>query len=66
MFHKHKWKLIETTQTEPRDGIKGVKTISEHMAERLFFGLTTFVFQCSDPLCCEIKKEECLGQIIKQ
>jgi hypothetical protein len=62
MCLSHKYEIIKTTVSEPK-GTAGI-TCSEHMAERLIMGLTTYVFKCTK--CGQIKQEECLGVEIKE
>ena len=58
MFHKHNWVIIKETHSEPdRRPVQGCST---YLAERMCFGLTTILLQCS--ICRKIRKEEMLGK----
>ena len=61
LFHRHDWRVIVTTWAPPAYGLhlKGGVTMSEHMAERLTFGVTTTLLKCA---CGKVRIEEQLGQ----
>mgnify|MGYP001558745098 CR=1 FL=1 len=59
LFHQHKFKIIIKTHT-PQHQFDWTTRISEYMAERLIFGVTTCVLRCKE--CGKIIKEELLGQ----
>lgn len=60
LFCKHDYKIIIKTQTPTFTRLPGC---SEHMAERMLFGMTTILWECKK--CKKIKKEEMLGYEIK-
>jgi hypothetical protein len=59
LFHSHQWEVIQVTLVPPKDGLKGIANISEHLAERLFAGVTTVLMKC--PGCGAVRQQEMLG-----
>ena len=57
MFHKHNWVISKTTYASPVN--LGLKGVSQELGQRLLFGLTTFLWECS--ICKKLRKEEMLG-----
>ncbi len=39
--------------------------MSEFLAERFVSGVTTFLLQCQDESCSDVKTVECLGKVEK-
>jgi len=62
LFHQHRWCLIDRTYAEPVFEKDQIETCSGDAFVYLLMGVTTFLFQCEDPLCREVKKVECLGK----
>lgn len=59
IFHRHDWQVIERTFAPPAYGLSlGKCEMSEHMAERLTFGVTSVLLKCA---CGKVLKEEMLG-----
>jgi hypothetical protein len=58
--HTHRWEIAAKTFAPPAYGLElGACTMSEHMAERLTFGVTTVLLKCAD--CGRTRTEEMLG-----
>ena len=63
LFHRHQWKEIARTHCGGVAKMKGTGYCSEHLFERMMFGVTTILWECEK--CHKIKREELLGKIIK-
>ncbi len=59
MFHKHNWIKIETTYAPPVSNMFSVEGNWSETVEKLKFGLTTILWECS--ICQKIRKVEMLG-----
>ena len=59
MFCKHQWSVVARTYAPPRVITGGVE-MSEYLAERLLFGVTTVLLQCDR--CKATRKEEMVGK----
>jgi len=64
MGHKHDWKEIARTFAEPAYGASFTGG-TERLATVMAFGLTTILWECADPNCCELRREELLGKEMK-
>lgn len=64
LFHKHKWKRIVTTHAPPVTGNFELNGAGG-MIERLKQGVTSILWECQDPDCQELRKEEMLGKEVK-
>ena len=61
LFHEHQWEIISKIYAPPVNTIlSGVETNDMETLNRMMFGLTTIIFQCS--ICQKIRKEEMLGK----
>jgi len=58
-FHRHKWTIVERSYVKSIPLPTNLKC-SEQMAERMLFGLTSYIYECS--ACGKIRKEELLGK----
>lgn len=63
MFHRHKYHAIERIYAPPTK-LEADARMSELLAERLLFGQTTIVFQCST--CSKITTIEAIGKTVAQ
>lgn len=59
MFHRHRWREMQRVYTGPSTIKLGGLECSEHMAERMMFGVTTILQSCET--CGELKNHEVLG-----
>lgn len=57
--HAHDWELISKTFAAPRRDVQGLPQISEALAQKIIFGVTTFLWECTE--CRQSKKEEMIG-----
>ena len=67
-FHTHKWELVGKTYSEPQGNVKKITAYDlEQWREmmKLYTGITTFLWKCSDKECDAIRKEECFGKEVK-
>lgn len=63
MFHKHTWKEIARTYAEPHVGTVNVERGgTQELLERMAFGVTTILWECQDPGCKKLRREELLGK----
>lgn len=64
MFHRHTWKIIAKTYAPSarEQGINNFPLCSEHLFERLWCGVTTYLMQCQDERCQMVDTKECLGK----
>ncbi len=66
LFHRHQWKIISRTWAPPSPQMLVAGThMSEFLAERFVSGVTTFLLQCQDESCSDVKTVECLGKVEK-
>jgi hypothetical protein len=59
-FHKHKWEIIAKIYAPPNTPV-GFECNDMTTVNRVLFGYTTIIFQCSDPNCRKLRREEMLG-----
>ena len=61
MFHLHKWVEAERFETHANDSVRmQASSMSEHLFERLTFGVTTITLRCEH--CGDLKTVEVLGR----
>lgn len=64
-MHVHRWMEIARTYAPPAPAGVSATGVPGETASMWVFGVTTFVFRCSDEACGELKKIEALGQQVK-
>jgi hypothetical protein len=60
LWHRHQWRIEGQAYAPPRPELYKGTTISTYLAERVTWGVTTFVLRCSK--CGRVETKEVLGE----
>lgn len=70
-FHRHHWERLYTVVAAPQGKQQNIKigeasSAGERLVLKLYYGMTTILWQCSDPKCQAVWREEMIGQPIEK
>ncbi len=61
-FHRHAWEVRVRTYSPPHPNFTADR-MSEHMAERIYMGITTVLLTCP---CGAVRREELIGAEVQK